>query len=66
MKRGFGSPNYNAQRAKEVRQAGARAIHQQGKAHKWTREEAVDAGTKGGNARAANLSAHEDDELEAA
>jgi len=61
MKRGMGSPNYDPARAREVRAAGARALHAQGKAHVWsqTSDEAREAGRKGGLARAANLRARE-------
>lgn len=57
MKRGFGSPNYNPERARQVRQAGARALRDQGKAHRWTPDEAAAAGTKGGEKRAAQIAA---------
>lgn len=57
MKRGFGSPNYNPEKAREVRRKGAKALHDQGKAHRWTPEEAAQAGTKGGEKRAAQIAA---------
>lgn len=60
MKRGFGSPNYNRDRAREVQRRGAQAIHDQGKAHKWTAETAAEAGHKGGNTRVANLAAKQE------
>jgi hypothetical protein len=49
MKRGFGSPNYNHERAREVRRLGMQALRARGKAHQWrTYEEASAAGQKGG------------------
>ena len=47
FKRGFGSPNYNPARAREVRQLGQRALRLAGKAHQFTKEEAAAAGRKG-------------------
>jgi hypothetical protein len=48
MKRGFGSPNYNPDRAREVRQAGNRAQRAAGKAPCFTTDTAPLAGSKGG------------------
>jgi hypothetical protein len=63
MKRGFGSPNYNADRAKKVRQMGARALRDQGKAHRWTpgpKGTATVAGQKGGERRSQLLEQQQD------
>jgi len=46
--RGFASMD-KAKRTKIARSGGV-AAHQQGKAHEWTTEEAVQAGRKGGQA----------------
>jgi len=54
MKRGLGSPNYDAERAKQVRQMGNRAQRQQGKHPRWTagpEGTAALAGHKGGERR---------------
>ena len=54
FKRGFGSPNYNRERAREVRRLAIRALEARGKAHRWTTfEEASAAGQKGGAKSAA-------------
>lgn len=44
--RGFGSMDPVKQR--EIASKGGKAAHEKGTAHKWTREEARDAGRKGG------------------
>jgi len=44
--RGFASMNPDRQR--EIASKGGRAAHEKGTAHEWTREEARDAGRKGG------------------
>ena len=44
--RGFASMNPARQR--EIASKGGRAAHQKGTAHEWTREEAREAGRKGG------------------
>lgn len=36
------------ERQREISSQGGKAAHEQGKAHVWTREEAVAAGRKGG------------------
>lgn len=45
-KRGFASMDPEKQRA--IASKGGRAAHESGGAHKWTREEASEAGKKGG------------------
>ena len=47
--RGFGSMDQAKRR--EIARKGGKAAHQHGTAHKWTREEAREAGRKGGMAR---------------
>ena len=47
-KRGFAAMDPGKQR--EIASRGGKAAQRKGKAHKWTREEAVDAGRKGGQA----------------
>lgn len=64
MKRGFGSPNYDPEKARQARRKGAQALRDSGKAHRWTQEEAINAGVKGGERRAQLL--HEADEQQAA
>jgi uncharacterized protein len=44
--RGFASMNPDKQR--EIASKGGRAAHEKGTAHEWTREEAREAGRKGG------------------
>ncbi len=44
--RGFASMDLNRQR--EIASKGGKAAHQKGTAHEWTREEAREAGRKGG------------------
>jgi general stress protein YciG len=44
--RGFASMNPDKQR--EIARKGGRAAHEQGTAHEWTREQAREAGRKGG------------------
>jgi general stress protein YciG len=44
--RGFASMDRTKQR--EIASKGGRAAHQKGTAHEWTREEAREAGRKGG------------------
>jgi len=54
MKRGLGSPNYNPERAKQVRQMGNRAQRSQNKHPRWTagpEGTATVAGQKGGDKR---------------
>lgn len=46
-RRGFAS--MHPDRRKEVAQRGGKSAHAQGKAHKWTSEEAQEAGRKGGS-----------------
>jgi len=45
-KRGFGSPNYNKDRQKEIASSGGRAAHAAGTAHRWASEEARVAALK--------------------
>ena len=47
-KRGFGSMDPDKQRA--IASKGGRAAHEKGTAHKWTGDEAKEAGRKGGAA----------------
>ena len=47
--RGFASMNPDKQR--EIASKGGRAAHEKGTAHEWTREQAREAGRKGGLAR---------------
>lgn len=54
MKRGMGSPNYNAERAQIVRRTGNRVLRERGKSHQWTTDTAQLAGVKGGE-RAAQV-----------
>lgn len=53
IKRGFAS--MTPERVREVAASGGRAAHEQGTAHRYTREEARLAGSKGGKARALNV-----------
>lgn len=50
--RGFASMSKERQR--EIASLGGRTAHQKGTAHKWTAEEAVKAGQKGGRKSADN------------
>lgn len=50
--RGFAS--MTPERRREIASAGGRAAHEQGTAHRWTREEAREAGRKGGAAKRAS------------
>jgi uncharacterized protein len=52
--RGFRSMDRDKQR--EIASKGGRASHQKGTAHEWTREEARQAGRKGGRAKRAGKS----------
>ena len=52
MSRGLGSPKFDKSRQREIARLGGVAAHQQGKAHEWTREEAMHAGRLGGLASA--------------
>ena len=47
--RGFASMNKDKQRL--IASKGGKTAHKKGTAHKWTSEEARDAGRKGGRAR---------------
>ena len=42
------------EKQKEIAKKGGKAAHQQGVAHKWTSQEAREAGKKGGRARGKN------------
>lgn len=48
-KRGFAS--MDAEKQREIASKGGKAAHEQGKAHTFTHDEAVEAGSKGGKAR---------------
>lgn len=52
MSRGFGAMSIEKQR--EIARLGGKAAHQQGTAHRFTSEEAREAGRKGGLVVAAN------------
>ncbi len=54
-KRGFASMDPARQRL--IASQGGKAAHEQGTAHKYTSEEAREAGRKGGRARSANYKA---------
>jgi general stress protein YciG len=47
-RRGFAA--MSPERQRQIAQQGGRAAHQQGVAHQWSREEAKEAGRKGGRA----------------
>lgn len=47
-RRGFAA--MNPERQRQIASLGGRAAHQQGVAHEWSREEAKEAGKKGGQA----------------
>lgn len=47
-KRGFAS--MSPERQREIASQGGRAAHQQGVAHEWDRQQAMEAGKKGGQA----------------
>ncbi|MGZ3847380.1 MAG: KGG domain-containing protein [Flavisolibacter sp.] len=49
-RRGFAA--MSPEKQKEIARAGGLAAHKQGVAHRWSPEEARDAGKKGGQARA--------------
>ena len=66
FKRGFGSPNYSRDKARAAQQAGARKLRESGKAHRWTTEEAIDAGQKGAARTAEILRQRKEDEPRAA
>jgi general stress protein YciG len=51
--RGFAS--MTAAKQREIASKGGKAAHEKGTAHQWTREEARNAGQKGGAARAKQL-----------
>lgn len=46
--RGFGSPNFDPARQREIASKGGKAAHKKGTAHEWTSAEAREAGKKGG------------------
>ena len=46
QKRGFAS--MDAKKQREIASKGGKAAHAKGVAHEWTKEEAVEAGRKGG------------------
>lgn len=45
----------SAEKQREIASKGGKAAHAQGKAYKWTKELAVEAGRKGGQANAARV-----------
>lgn len=47
-KRGFAS--MTPEQRKAIASKGGKAAHEQGTAHRWTREQAIEAGRKGGKA----------------
>lgn len=49
-RRGFAA--MSPEKQKEIASAGGKAAHAQGTAHRWTSEQAKEAGRKGGEARA--------------
>ena len=51
-KRGFGSPRYDKAKHKAAASKGGRVAHALGVAREWTKEEAKEAGRRGGLARA--------------
>ena len=55
MKRGLGSPNYDPARKREVQRAGNAALRRLGKAHRFEGDAAVEAGRRGGAARAKQI-----------
>lgn len=54
-RRGFAA--MSPERQREIASQGGRAAHQQGVAHEWSREEAKEAGKKGGQASGKRRSA---------
>lgn len=55
LRRGFAA--MDPQRQREIASLGGQIAHQQGRAHKWSSEEAREAGRLGGLARKANSDA---------
>jgi general stress protein YciG len=55
--RGFASMDKSKQR--EIASKGGKVAHQKGVAHEWTREEAREAGRKGGRASRARRRSHD-------
>jgi len=47
--RGFGSPNFDKDKQREIAAKGGRAVHKKGTAHEWNKKEAAEAGRKGGS-----------------
>jgi uncharacterized protein len=43
-----GTASMTPEQRKKVASAGGKAAHRVGRAHEWTREEAIEAGRKGG------------------
>lgn len=60
-KRGFAAMSPEKQR--EIASQGGRAAHQQGVAHEWSREEAKEAGRKGGQASGKKRTGQDDREI---
>ena len=46
--RGRGFASMSEEQKREIASKGGKKAHATGKAHKWTREEAIEAGRKGG------------------
>lgn len=61
-KRGFAAMSPERQRA--IASQGGKAAHEQGAAHQWSKEEAADAGRKGGQQSAFKRKASRDDNRE--
>lgn len=51
LKKGFGSPNFDKKRQREIASMGGKTAHKNGNAHEWNHEEAVQAGKKGRSVR---------------
>ena len=58
-RRGFAA--MSPERQREIASQGGRAAHQQGVAHEWSREEAKEAGKKGGQASGKRRSSDRED-----
>jgi uncharacterized protein len=56
-RRGFAA--MSPERQREIASQGGRAAHQQGVAHQWSREEAKEAGRKGGKASVRSRNGHD-------
>lgn len=58
-KRGFAA--MDAERQRQIASLGGRAAHEQGVAHEWDKQEAADAGKKGGQASGKKRNAQKDE-----